>query len=190
MLTTLLTELERKGEQNDRLQSSKEQRYLNITRDTGEFLRVLVKATAARRVLEIGTSNGYSALWLASSLPSGGHLTTIELLPAKAEEAQRHFERAGLAGCITLLQGEAGTLLAPLPAGFDLIFLDADRARYVAMLDELLRLLRPGGLLVCDNAVSHRQELEAFVAALNARDELSLSLVPVGKGELLVHKGE
>lgn len=80
-LTALLRELEQLGEENDATVEQKELKYLNITRDTGEFLAVLIKASVVRQALEIGTSNGYSTLWLASALPEDGHVTTLEVSP-------------------------------------------------------------------------------------------------------------
>ncbi|HGE6115915.1 TPA: O-methyltransferase, partial [Vibrio cholerae] len=86
-----MEDLEQFGIQNDLAQSDKSKKYLNITRDTGEFLSVLVKATGANRILEIGTSNGYSTIWLASALPDDGKVYTIEANPQKIEEASLNF---------------------------------------------------------------------------------------------------
>jgi predicted O-methyltransferase YrrM len=106
---------------------------LNITRDTGEFLSVLVQATAARRVLEIGTSNGYSTLWLASAARmTGGTVITVELSDYKVGLARQNFSRSGLASSITLVQDEAGRVLEGAnDASFDLVFL-APEARAAA----------------------------------------------------------
>lgn len=87
-LQSVLNELEASGIENDLIQSDKSKKYLNITRDTGEFLAVLVKATKSMRILEIGTSNGYSTLWLASALPEDGTVKTIELSEQKAAEGR------------------------------------------------------------------------------------------------------
>ena len=83
-LDSILRELEQKGIRNDEAQSDKALKYLNITRDTGEFLRVIVRATRSKKILEIGTSNGYSTIWFASSIPSDGTVTTIEYSERKA----------------------------------------------------------------------------------------------------------
>ncbi|NAW58121.1 MULTISPECIES: O-methyltransferase [unclassified Vibrio] len=189
-LGNLLVELEQVGLQNDAPQSDRAKKYLNITRDTGEFLALLIKATQSNQVLEIGTSNGYSSLWLANALPANGQLFTIEFLSSKADEAQRHFERAGLSHKITQLRGDATELVNELSGAFDFIFLDANRATYCAMAERLFVLLKPGGLMVCDNAVSHQQELAEFVDWVTAQPHLQTSLVPVGKGELLIYKNQ
>ncbi|MBM9616931.1 class I SAM-dependent methyltransferase [Desulfobulbus rhabdoformis] len=106
-LDYFLKELEQKGIHNDEIQADRALKYLNITRDTGEFLRVLVRATRASKILEIGTSNGYSTLWLASSIPPAGTVTTIEYSDRKTKEALSNFERVGLANKIALLQGDS-----------------------------------------------------------------------------------
>jgi predicted O-methyltransferase YrrM len=190
-LADLLTELEEFGRNNDAANSERPYRMLNITRDTGEFLSVLVRTTNARRVLEIGTSNGYSTLWLAeAALAVAGRVTTIELSDSKVGLAAGNFERSGLGGVITQLHGEAGTLLESMAdSAFDLIFLDSARAEYPGWWADLKRVLRNGGLLVVDNAVSHAKEMASFTALVSADPTFTVCTVPVGKGEFLATKG-
>jgi predicted O-methyltransferase YrrM len=108
-LETLKTELERFGEANDAETNERPRRMLNITRDTGEFLSVLVRAAVARRVLEIGTSNGYSTLWLADAARAiGGSVTTVEFAEYKVGLAAATFTRSGLSPFITLVHDDAG----------------------------------------------------------------------------------
>ena len=187
-LERLKQALEQFGEQHDLAQTDRADKMLNITRDTGELLAVLVQTRGAQAVLEIGTSNGYSTLWLAEAVARlDGHVTTIERDEAKRVLAQANFEQAGLAGRITQLAGEAGALLPTLPsAGFPLIFLDSDRRQYRAWWPQLQRLLPPRGLLVVDNAISHREELAEWMAEVAQDPRFVTSLVPVGKGEWLV----
>jgi len=189
-LETLKAELERFGEANDASIGERPRRMLNITRDTGEFLSVLVRATLARRVLEIGTSNGYSTLWLAEAAKAiGGTVTTVEFAAGKAGLASANFARSGLAPCIALVQDDAGRLLQRSDSGaFDFIFLDAERSEYPGWWAQLRRVLRPGGLLVVDNALSHVEEMTPFVALVKADTLFATSLVPVGKGEFLAVK--
>lgn len=165
---------------------------LNITRDTGELLAVLVRATMARRVLEIGTSNGYSTLWLASAARAiGGAVTTVELSEYKIELATANFARSGLARHITLLHEDAGRVLQRSGDGaFDLVFLDSERTEYPGWWPALKRVLRPGGLVVVDNATSHRSEMAPFVALVSADAAFVTSLVPVGNGEFLAVKAD
>jgi len=189
-LDALLVELEQFGKANDGATTERPRRMLNITRDTGEFLAVLVRATLARRVLEIGTSNGYSTLWLARAARAiGGAVTTVELSDYKVGLARATFARSGLAGFISLVQNDAGrTLRDSADGAFDLVFLDSERPEYPAWWPDLTRVLRPGGLLVVDNATSHRAEMAPFVALVSADTRFTTSLVPVGNGEFLAVK--
>ena len=184
-LDALKTELERFGETNDSATSDRPRRMLNITRDTGEFLGVLVRAAAARRVLEIGTSNGYSTLWLAEAARAiGGSVTTLEFSEYKVGLASANFSRSGLSPFITLLNDDAGRFLQrSASSAYDLIFLDSERTEYPAWWPDLRRVLRPGGSLVVDNATSHVEEMAPFVALVKADHAFETSLVPVGKGE-------
>ena len=172
-LEQLKRELEHFGEQNDGAQHSRGSKMLNITRDTGELLAVLVQTRGAQAVLEIGTSNGYSTLWLAEAVKRlGGRVTTIELDEGKRTEQ---------------LAGEAGSVLPCLPtAGYQLIFLDSERRHYQAWWPEIQRLLAPRGLLVVDNAISHEDEMREWMAQVRRDPDFLTSLVPVGKGEFLV----
>ena len=186
-LDTFLAELDEFGKANDATTTERPRRMLNITRDTGEFLAVLVRATGARRVLEIGTSNGYSTLWLASAVGAiGGSVTTVEAAQYKVGLASANFARAGLASAVQLLHGDGGRVLARAADGaFDLVFLDSERPEYPGWWPDLRRVLRPGGLLVVDNATSHVEQMAPFVALVRADAEFVTSLVPVGNGEFL-----
>jgi len=189
-LAALLAELEAFGNANDERATDRRARMLNITPDTGEFLTVLVRVTRAQRVLEIGTSNGYSTLWLAHAVqPLSGHITTLELSPQKAAMAGTNFARAGLQDWITQHVLDAGDFLQAQPAGsWDLIFLDAERPHYSGYWPHIQRALKPGCLLVVDNAVSHAREVAGFVAMVKQSAGYTTSLVPVGKGEFVVLK--
>jgi predicted O-methyltransferase YrrM len=186
----LKAELERFGEDNDAATNDRPRRMLNITRDTGEFLAVLVRATAARRVLEIGTSNGYSTLWLAGAVREiGGSVTTVESAEFKVGLASAAFARSGLSPFITLVHDDAGRLLERSDQGaYDLIFLDAERQEYPGWWPELRRVLRQGGVLIVDNAISHVDEMAPFAALIAADADFETCLVPVGNGELVAVK--
>jgi predicted O-methyltransferase YrrM len=190
MLDALKSELESFGQANDRATSDRARRMLNITRDTGEFLSVLVRATAARRVLEIGTSNGYSTLWLAEAVAvTGGSVTTVESSDYKVGLASATFARSGLCASIALVHDDAGRLLERCEQGtVDFIFLDSERSEYPAWWPQLRRVLRPGGLLVVDNAISHVEQMAAFTALVNGDSTFTTCLVPVGNGEFLAVK--
>src|SRR5438105_8095864 len=126
-LENLLTEIEQFGHDNDGATVERPRKMLNITRDTGEFLAMLVRATLARRVLEIGTSNGYSTLWLASAARAiGGSVTTVEVAEYKIGLASANFTRAGLARYISIIHDDARPVLErSADSAFDLVFLDS-----------------------------------------------------------------
>ncbi len=189
-LKALLKELETFGVNHDAAPDNRARRLLNITHDTGEFLAVLVRAMCARRVLEIGTSNGYSTLWLAEAAQGiNGSVTTVELSAAKVAMARENFTRASLQDRIVQVEGQAADFLASsADESFDLLFLDSERSAYLGWLPQIERILRPGGLVVVDNATSHAQELAPFMQALRCASGWSTSLVPVGKGEFLATK--
>jgi predicted O-methyltransferase YrrM len=190
LLAALLAELEQFGQSNDAMTAERPRRMLNITRDTGEFLAVLVEAMDARRVLEIGTSNGYSTLWLANAARAiGGSVTTVESSELKIGMASANFAQSGLSASISLVHDDAGPVLKRSPdAGFDLIFLDSERPAYPGWWPDLKRVLRAGGLLVVDNAVSHPEQMAPFIALVKADPAFATSLVPVGNGEFLAVK--
>lgn len=189
-LQRLLEELEAFGNAHDEAAGKDGMRMLNITADTGAFLSVLVRATRARRVLEIGTSNAYSTMWLADAAQAvGGAVTTIELSPDKVAMARENVARSGLAAVIEQVEADAGAwLAAAADASSDLVFLDSARSHYLAWWPDLRRVLRAGGLLVVDNASSHAHEMADFVQAVNSDAAFTTSLVPVGKGEFLATK--
>lgn len=189
-LEALKSELEAYGKENDGATTDRSRRMLNITRDTGEFLSVLVRASAARRILEVGTSNGYSTLWLAQAAAvTGGSVTTLERSDHKVRLASANFMRSGLAPLITLVQDDAGAFLARCePEAFDLVFLDSERSGYCGWWIFLRDAIRPGGLLVADNATSHPAEIAPFISLVAADPAFTTSIVPVGNGEFLAVK--
>jgi predicted O-methyltransferase YrrM len=186
-LLQLLAELERFSKDNDRTIDERPRRMLNITRETGEFLSVLVRATNAQRVLEIGTSNGYSTIWLADAAHAiSGNVCTVELSELKIALATKNFACSGLSSVITQVHNDAGRVLTDTESeAFDLIFLDSERLEYTGWWPDIKRVLRRGGLLVVDNAISHLDEMAPLVTLVKADPEFTTCLVPVGNGEFL-----
>lgn len=185
----LLDELTEFGRRNDARETERGKRLLNITPETGQFLGILIKSMRAKHILEVGTSNGYSTIWLAwAARDTGGHVITIERAADKVAMAHTNLARAGLAKRVTVRQGVALDLLTHMEGPFDLMFLDADRPNYMAYLDPLLIMLRRGGLLVTDNVTSHAHEVEEFCRRLKADPALETVTVPLGNGEELTYK--
>jgi predicted O-methyltransferase YrrM len=183
-LAAFLDELARFGGENDARETERPKRMLNITPDTGRLLWILVQAARATRILEVGTSNAYSTIWLADAArATGGHVITLERNPDKVKLARANLARAGLADRAEIREGNAAEILAGLPGPFHLVFLDADRANYSTYLDLALPKLVPGGLLVADNVISHAQELSDYLARVKSNPVLFSVTVPVGKGE-------
>jgi caffeoyl-CoA O-methyltransferase len=126
---------------------------IQVSAETGRLLAVLVRSVAATRVLEVGTLFGYSGVWIARALAAGGHLDTLELSDVHADAAESWFARAGLGDRVEVRRGPALTTLASLEGPYDVVFLDAAKAEYVAYAEHAARLLRPGGVLLADNVI-------------------------------------
>ena len=183
----LLDELAEYGRRHDAEKADRLERLRNLETETARMLSVLVQALAPAQVLELGTSNGYSTVWLAQAAHTyGGHLTSVEILPERTELARVNLERAGLSAVVELRVQDAGeALAASADREWALIFLDSERSAYVRYWPELVRALAPGGLLVVDNVLSHADELAEFRALLTGDDRFHDAVVPIGAGVLL-----
>ncbi len=184
-LDGILRELEGFGRDNDAREADRASKMLNLERDTAELLHVLVRSGGRRRVLEIGTSNGISTLWLAAALRANGLATpliSIERDAGKSAQAQVNLQRAGLADHVQLLVGDASETVATLAGPFDCVFFDADRWSAPEQVRLLLPKLAPGCLLLADNALSHPEEIAGYIAAVEALAGVSATTFPVGKG--------
>lgn len=142
-----------------------------VDAEVGVLLRVLATAVGATRILEIGTAVGYSGVWLAGALPIGGVLFTMEMDADRAREARANFARAGLADRVNVIVGDAQRMVAKVAGPFDLIFQDGAKSLYTPLLDRLVSLLRPGGLLVTDNVLWDGKVVPGFVTASRQSDE-------------------
>ena len=164
------------------------QRYLSVPEEDGRLLRILTESLRAKHVVEVGTSTGYSGLWLLLALArTGGRLTTYEIDRGRHEIARRNFERAGLAGQATLVLGDAHVEINRLTDAVDLVFLDADKDGYADYLDKLAPRVRPGGLIVAHNMASPAPDpryIEA-VTADPAYDTVFLNMHAAGVGVTL-----
>ena len=145
--------------------------------DTGALLHTLARASGAKRILEIGTAIGYSTLWMATALPADGALITMEYDAARAARARDHFAAAGYDGLVSVIVGDATRFLHKVSGPFDLIFQDSDKKLYEPMLDRLVALLRPGGLLVADNILWNGEVIPGYVADKKYSDEDTAAIV-------------
>ncbi|HWX96598.1 MAG TPA: class I SAM-dependent methyltransferase [Solirubrobacteraceae bacterium] len=189
-LRSFLGELHRRGRDHDAGKQDRLERLRNLEPDTAALLAVLVRSAKPRRMLELGTSNGYSTVWLADAARAvGAALVSVELDPARTEQARRNLGAAGLEDWAELRSGDAALALASSADDeWGLIFLDAERSAYPSYWPDLVRALAPGGLLVVDNAISHAEEMSAFRAQIAAEPRVLEALVPIGAGALLVVK--
>jgi len=164
------------------------QRLRQIPPETGKFLALLAAGAPPGELLEIGTSAGYSTLWLATACEKMGRtITTFELLPEKARLARHTFEAAGLAGTVKLVEGDA-RLFLPQYDRIAFCFLDAEKEVYADCYEAVLPNLVPGGWLVADNAINHRETLQPLLDRALADARVDALIVPIGKGELVCRK--
>jgi len=146
---------------------------MNVPTDDGRLLRALVETTGAKHVVEIGTSNGYSGIWMALGLKAtGGKLVTHEIDAGRAKLARENFKRAGVDDLITLVEGDAHAEVAKIKDPIDLLFLDADKEGYADYLKKLLPLVRPGGLIMGHNTSSQGGSMQEYLKAVTTNPDL------------------
>ena len=139
--------------------------YLSLPVKDGQFLNLLVKVTQAKNVLEIGTSHGYSAIWISQGLEeTGGKLTTLEILPDRVEMAKKHVGQAGLAHRVTFKEGDAHQIVPTLDGAFDFVFLNADKGGLVDYFNKLNpKKLALGGIMAAYGAIKQREKMQAYL---------------------------
>ena len=158
-------------------------RFASVSPNDGRLLRQLTEAVGAKRVIEIGTSTGYSGLWFAMALRStGGKLITHEIDTVRASMARENFKKAGVDDLITIVEGDAHETVKQHKEPIDILFLDADKQGYIDYLNKLLSLVRPGGLIVAHN-MNPRQADPDYVKAITTNPDLeTLLLLKEGAG--------
>ncbi len=164
------------------------QRLRQIPPETGKFLALMAAAAPAGEVIEVGTSAGYSTLWLALACrQTGRRLTTFEVLDEKVKLAKETFRLSATTDVVELVVGDAREYLSDFDAiGF--CFLDAEKEVYADCYELVVPRLVPGGLFVADNAINHRQTLEPMLQRALNDPRVDAMIVPVGKGELVCRK--
>ncbi len=165
--------------------------YTNIAPENGQFLSILIRAIQAQHVLEVGTSNGYSAIWIASALKqAGGQLITLESDRKRAAEAQAHLNEAGLANIVEIRVGNAIEEIPRCEPTFDLVFLDAKKNEYLRYLELVLPKIRSGGIIVADDTVTMRNEMLDYVDFVFNTPLLNSVDIPLDDGIILSYKAE
>ena len=159
-------------------------RFRNLEPETAELIAVVIRAAGARRALELGTSNGHSTIWLADAVEAtGGRLVSVDIDAGRSRLAHANLRAAGLADRVELRVEDAAATLAHAPDGaWDFIFLDAERPAYPGYLPDLMRTLAPGGTIAVDNVLSHAHQLVDFTRLIEARAELTQTVVAIGAG--------
>lgn len=171
----------------DELEKTADQ-FWNITPDIGNILNMLIKIAEAKECLEVGMSNGYSAIWFLEALKSiGGHLTSIEFYENRVEMAKSNFEFCGLSDYITVLQGRALDILPTLTQTFDYIFIDANKSQYKEYFEILHPKLKQGGILVADNVFSHSEKVKDFIELISSSN-YQIEYLHMGGGVLIGYK--
>ena len=183
----VVDDLARQAADHDAAEPDRLRRYRVLDREAGRLLRTLALALRAKTIVEIGTSVGMSALWLADAARlTSGHVTSYDTDPQAARTAATTLTRAGLTDHVTFTTADGGQALSTLrDESVDLLFLDAERTEYPTWWPHPLRVLHPGAALVIDNALSHPEELAPFRALLEHSDALDTTLIEIGKGELI-----
>ena len=170
-----------------------------IREETAAFLQTMTAAMQPQAILEVGTAVGYSTLLMAEVMPDHCHITTIEKYEKRIPVAKKNFEKAGETDRITLYEGDAEEILEGLSGPFDLVFLDAAKGQYLIWLPRILKLLRPGGMLISDNvlqdgdivesryAVERRNRtihgrMREYLFELKHLENLTTSVIPIGDG--------
>lgn len=181
------------GCEHDRAQADRVARFRNLEPDTAALLGVLIRAARARQILELGTSNGYSTIWLADAAEAtGGRVVSVDLDAARTALARVNLVAAGVIERVELRSEDAAhTLAGSRDAAWDFVFLDAERPAYVGYVRDLVRSVAPGGLIAVDNVRSHADELGEFTALIEAEAGLTQTVVPIGAGlRLAVRDGQ
>ena len=153
--------------------------YLEVPVSDGRMLRLLTEAAGAKSVVEVGTSTGYSGLWLCLALvKTGGKLTTFEYDAGRASHARRHFQQAGVGSIVTVVEGDAHQNVKQLKGPVDVVFIDADKEGYLDYLNKLLPLVRPGGLILAHNI----EMVSGYVDAVTGNPDLETVFYMQGGG--------
>lgn len=166
--------------------------FWNVPRKTGVLMNSFIKMMNIQNALEIGTSNGYSGIWLAKALKqTGGKLTTIEFYEKRQSIAKENFRICGVDDVVRPIQGSACEVLASFDENekFDFVFIDACKREYVKYFEMIKPHLTPKALIVADNIISHAEKVQDFIDAIDADDEFQYEILEVPGGILVAYRG-
>jgi predicted O-methyltransferase YrrM len=165
------------------------EKYWNIPPESGNLLNLIIKTAGYKNILEIGTSNGYSTIWLADAARyNSGHVTGIEFYQERIDLAESNFARCELSQYITVKQGKALDIIPKLDSEFDLVFIDANKSEYIKYFELIHNKLNKNGLIAADNVTSHKEDLQDFLDLILNHPEYQTSYLPFGGGLLLAYK--
>ena len=163
--------------------------FWNVSRSTGNFLNMLVKMANCKSGLEIGTSNGYSGLWLGTAFKeNGGKMTTIEFWEKRQVIAREHFKNCGLEEVITPVIGPATDILEQWSEPLDFVFIDANKGQYIEFFNLVDKHLQKGGIITADNITSHAEKVKPFVDAISNNPNYQVEILDLPAGLLLAYK--
>lgn len=166
--------------------------FWNVPRKTGVLMNSFIKMMNIQNALEIGTSNGYSGIWLAKALKqTGGKLTTIEFYEKRQSIAKENFKICGVDDVVRPIQGSACEVLASFDENekFDFVFIDACKREYVKYFEMIKPHLTSKALIVADNIISHAEKVQDFIEAVDADDEFQYEILEVPGGILVAYRG-
>lgn len=188
-IENVLRKLERKNKHEKKTGLATQLRMRAIPPETGLFLYLLVKLSRAKRILEIGTSQGYSTTWLAwAASEVGAKVISLEVNPSSALKAQKNLREAKLDKLVNIKIGDARKILPDLEGKFDFAFIDAEKKDYLDYFNLVHRKLKPGGLIIADNIVSHSEALCDYREFVQSHPDFQSLIVPIGSGEMLSYK--
>ncbi len=178
--SAILTDLEKTAED-----------FWNVSHQTGNFISMLIKATGAKNVLELGTSNGYSGLWIADALQyTNGHLTTIEFWEKRQCLARDYIFQCGLSDYVTFKIGQAYDIITTelTEERYDLVFIDANKQEYIKFFEAVHPILKKGGIILADNITSHANKVKPFVDSISNHKEYQVQILDLPDGLLMAYK--
>lgn len=182
-IQAVLSKMEAFGRRHDAAEPEHARRMLNLEPETAKLLSIFLRSARTKSVLEIGTSNGYSTIWIAASVQShGGRVFSIDRSPEKHALAKENLAKAGLGDAVSLITGDATAAVEQLPGPWDAVFFDADRFSAPRQLHFIYPRLAPQAFLFADNVLSHPDEIRPYIEAVNALRDFTHVIVPVGKG--------